>query len=246
MSFIVGFNLNHYLVLGADTRISYYPNNRLLYRDDETKIRTTSVGLITGAGLCDLLDPVKDRMAADEPPHTDAMRQIIREECVRAQLHFANHPDKRVHEALQTTGWMLTYITNSEQYFPAGLRVAVMGSSGKDNLFNLCLPGKATFLPFSGITKDQHAELMQMAEAGLRPWEQGKETLAENVVHHVSIIGRIIGRAAEMSEMVSPTFQIGIQTIFYDIGISNIFDVNNPDGFSISWRPNPDSVQGNE
>ncbi len=241
MSFIVGLNLEQYALLGADTRVSYYPGNRLVYRDDETKIRTTSVGLITGAGLCDLLDPVKDRMAVEEPPHTDAIRQVIREECREAQRRFANCPDQRVQESLQTTGWMMTYLTDTEQYFPAGLRVAIMGSADENNRFQLAPPGIPAYLPFSGITQEQYDELLKMLKDELRPWKQADESLSDNVVHHVGIIARVIKRASEMSEMVSPTFQIGIQTITFDVGISNIFNLDSPDDFGFQWVPKADT-----
>ena len=201
MSFIVGLNLEQYALLGADTRVSYYPGNRLVYRDDETKIRTTSVGLITGAGLCDLLDPVKDRMAVEEPPHTDAIRQVIREECREAQRRFANCPDQRVQESLQTTGWMMTYLTDTEQYFPAGLRVAIMGSADENNRFQLAPPGIPAYLPFSGITQEQYDELLKMLKDELRPWKQADESLSDNVVHHVGIIARVIKRALGLSRL---------------------------------------------
>jgi len=85
MTLIVGLHVEKYLVIGADTRVSYYPNNHFFFRDDEEKIRTTAMGLVTGAGLCDLLDPVKQRFADEVPPDTFAMQRIIQEERRRAE-----------------------------------------------------------------------------------------------------------------------------------------------------------------
>lgn len=136
---------------------------------------------------------------------------------------------------------MMTYITDSEQYFPAGLRVAIMGSADENNRFRLALPGIPAYLPFSGMTQEQYDELLKMLKDELRPWKQADESLSDNLVHHVGIIARVIKRASEMSEMVSPTFQIGIQTITFDVGISNIFNLDSPDDFDFQWVPKADT-----
>ena len=236
MTLIVGLNLEQYVLVASDTRVSYFIGDRLIYRDDEEKIKPTKVGLITGAGLCDLLDPVKDRMREEEPSHTDAMRDLIRQECSRARARFGHHPDQRVRNSLNTSGWMLTYITNSTQYYAPGLRIAMMGSADADNKFALVLPGKVGFLAFSGIREEQHAELHRLAIDNFRLWKQDQERLLDNLGYNAGVLARVIQRASEMSEMVSPTFQIGVQTLTYDIGISNIFDPNQPDSFAFTFQ----------
>jgi len=239
MSIIVGFNLQTYVILGADTRISFYPDNHFVYRDDEEKIQTTGLGLITGAGLCDLLDPVKERFAQEKPSDTSLMRQIIREEGRNAAAQFAGYPDPRVEESIKTTGWMLTYVTGSEQYFPAGLRLAVMSNSFKDDTFGLVLPGTSSFLPFAGITEAQHGELKAIVTDGqLRMWKPEKETFEDNLAHHVGLIVKVIVRASKMSEMVSPMFQVGLHSLANEIGISKILDPARSTSFELTWtRP---------
>lgn len=96
-------------------------------------------------------------------------------------------------------------------------------------------------MPFSEITQEQYDELLKTVEDELRPWKQADESLSDNLVHHVGIIARVIKRASEMSEMVSPTFQIGIQTVTFDVAISNIFNLDSPDGFTIDWVPKPET-----
>jgi hypothetical protein len=66
MTLIVGFNLGSYALVGADIRVSWYPNDQLCFRDDERKIRCIEMGLITGAGLVELLDPEKERLDSAE------------------------------------------------------------------------------------------------------------------------------------------------------------------------------------
>ncbi len=239
MSIIVGFNLETYLLVGADTRISYYPNGQFLYRDDEEKIQTTDLGLVSGAGLCDLLDPVKERFAKERPSDTVLMRQIIREECQKAATKFAGYPDPRVKQSINTTGWMLSYHTTSEQYFPAGLRLAVMSNRMQGDTFGLVLPGTCSFLPFAGITEAQHDELLAIATDGpLRLWDPDTEPFQDNLVHHVALIGQVILRASQMSEMVSPMFQVGIHSAAHELGLSTIFNPATNTGFTLKWtRP---------
>jgi hypothetical protein len=96
MKLIVGLHVEKHLVIGAGTRASYYPNNDFFFPDDEEKIRTTAVGLVTGAGLCNLLDPVKQRFADEVAPDTFAMQRSSKRRRRAEVVRFADYPDKRV------------------------------------------------------------------------------------------------------------------------------------------------------
>src|SRR5262245_53702327 len=102
MTLVVGFNMRHYALMGADTRVCYYPGGQLRYRDDAEKIRHTSMGLISGAGLCDLLDPVKERLEQNEITNTDQIRETILAERRFVEQWFTN-PDARLREAIDHT-----------------------------------------------------------------------------------------------------------------------------------------------
>jgi hypothetical protein len=50
MTLIVGLNLGAYTFIGDDTRVSYYANDQLCFRDDECNIRCIEIGSMTSAG----------------------------------------------------------------------------------------------------------------------------------------------------------------------------------------------------
>ena len=67
MTLILGANIGKYVLLAADTRVTWYPPDRpVFYTDDHTKIRMTKFGIIAGAGYVPLLDRVKQRFASDD------------------------------------------------------------------------------------------------------------------------------------------------------------------------------------
>lgn len=240
MTLIVGLHLEKYVLIGADTRVSYYPDNQFFFRDDEEKIRTTSIGLVTGAGLCDLLDPVNQRFADEAPADTYAMQRVIKEECQNAATRFAGCQDERVQGSLKTTGWMLTYHTNSTQYCPAGLRLCVMGTDDELERFRLAPSLTVALLPFSEITQEQFDELQQALTTGIRAWRHAAESFEANLTHHIRLIASTIYRASQMSEGVAPTFQIGVHTDGFEIAIANIFNPADPDApFTLNWRQPP-------
>jgi len=81
-----------------------------------------------------------------------------------------------------------------------------------------------------------------MLHDGVRPWDPDAEPFIENMGHHSAVIARLIKAASEMTEMVAPTFQLGVQTI-HECGISSIVG---PDGeHTWSWErdgePSPSS-----
>jgi hypothetical protein len=81
MTIAIGINLGRYVILAADTRTTYYPPfGKPLFRDDSEKIQKTGIGLITGAGLISLLDPVKTRLANESITNTNYIILFVREE----------------------------------------------------------------------------------------------------------------------------------------------------------------------
>jgi hypothetical protein len=109
MTLLVGINLGSYVVLGADSRVSWYDGNKFRFRDEEEKIQRTNLGLVTGAGLKDLLDPVKEHLATDrEINHTNQLEVMMREARDRFKSE-EEYSDDRVAEALDTTCWLFSY-----------------------------------------------------------------------------------------------------------------------------------------
>jgi hypothetical protein len=221
MTLVVGFNMRHYALIGADTRVCYYPDGHLQYRDDEEKIRHTSMGLISGAGLCNLLDPVKQRLEENEITNTDQIREAIRAERRFVEQWFPN-PDARLREAIAHTAWMLTYFhaEKPQSYADITLRLAITIPQD-DYKLGLFPADSGGMIPPSGLTPTEERELRDMCHDGIKPWNDEQEPVVENIAHHAGLIGRVIRRASELSEMVSASFQLGVQTI-HDTGISSI------------------------
>src|SRR5687767_2009789 len=81
MSTVIGINLGAYMLLAADTRVTFYPDTGPPYFEDgKSKIHNTRMGLIAGVGLGNLLDRVARRLSAEDPYHTDRIIEIIEEE----------------------------------------------------------------------------------------------------------------------------------------------------------------------
>lgn len=242
MTMVVGFNLGEYILIGADSRVSWYPNDRLVFRDDHSKIRHTSMGLISGAGLIDFLDPVKQRLADEEVEHTDRIREIILEERARLDDWEWRH-DRRVSKAIEGTAWMLTYVRPDDVEKPTvqglTLRLGVTVPD-QDYRFALCPVNDVLIIPPSEVSTGEPSEWREFCANRLEPYAgapySGASTeFIENVTHHVGVIAAIMQIVSEANEAVAPSFQIGVHTRWLDSGISNV--ISEPDyQCAIEWR----------
>lgn len=77
------------------------------YSDGHEKIHEITTGLITGSGLKELLDSVRDRLARHAITHTKEINAIIRDEIERIRDIPLMVED--LEEVLNTTGWIYTY-----------------------------------------------------------------------------------------------------------------------------------------
>lgn len=80
MTIAIGINLGLYAIFAAVTRTTYYRLGMPFFNDNSLKIQRTTMGLITGAGFCALLDSVKDKLANEEVTSTERVLGIIDEE----------------------------------------------------------------------------------------------------------------------------------------------------------------------
>lgn len=229
MTLVVGFNFGDYSLLGADTRVSWYINDELRYRDDELKICRTQLGMMSGAGLCQLLDPVKERLAEMEnAQNTDAVRALVAESRRRFVADLKHH-DARVEKALDTTAWMFTYVAKTGDSLT--LRLAVL-SSEHDALIGLWPPNSGGILPPSASTDEQQESWQRFLSENTRPYEPGISEIHSHVSHHAALIRRLITQVASVNDGVAESFQIGIHRLPLHIGISGIY---RPPDFSPDW-----------
>lgn len=82
-------------------------------------------------------------------------------------------------------------------------------------------PSDSGLIPPSGLTETEERELRDMCHGGIKPWDHEHEAPVDSIAHHAGLIASVMRRASELSEMVAPTFQLGVQTI-HDTGISSI------------------------
>jgi hypothetical protein len=219
VTLIVGMNLGSYALLGADTRVSYYPHDRLMYRDDSLKIRRIGMGLITGAGFGNLLDDVKGALDDDAIEHTDIIRDVVNREVEDWKRH-PWYQQTRVRKALDETGWMFSYVTGSlEQPDKCELRLAVLGTD--NGPLGLILKNKSWLFPPTGTTQEQGKEWFDFLKDSLRPLERDDD-LAKNIAHHIGCVYHIMEAGSEANEGVAKTFQIGIHVMPRAKWISNI------------------------
>lgn len=242
MTAIVGFNLGTYVLIAADTRVSYYPNGRLVYRDDEKKIRKTSMGIIAGAGLADFLDTVKERLEQEQITHTDRILEIVREE--RQALNGKPWSrDTRVQEALKTTAWMFTYlgVDSLENPTPGSAKLRLAMTLPEENYkIAFVLPGNAWVFPPTPATREQQERWHRFAADNLQPLDDGSP-LAPNITHHAAVATHLIREISGENAGVSPTLQIGLHFLPICTAISAILSDDNTE-CEWSWSGLPDDA----
>jgi hypothetical protein len=233
MTLIVGFNLGGFVMLGADTRLSSYPNEQLVYRDDTKKIENVECGLIAGAGLASLIDAVKTRIDDEELNHTDRIIDYMKGEVSYArQQPWSVHP--RVRDAIDHTGWMFSYVTMSDPNDPAtaAMRLAVLGASQEQ--LGLVGVNDVWLLPPTGTTEEQFWEWKRFAKNAIRPLSGAVEADAfgEHIRHHAECIDTLIHMVSDVNEGVAPTYQLGLHLMNPPFrAISNIIN----DTGTIEW-----------
>jgi hypothetical protein len=208
-------------MLAADTRVSWFPPDRpMAYRDEQTKISRTSLGLITGTGLISLLDAVKRRLDFEHVFPSDRIVAVAREERRRFEDDPRYQHDPRVAESLQTTGWLFTYFTPTDDGYR--LRLAVCHPATDYELALVNENAGFVMMP-AGATPDQVESISQWLQEDLVPLAELPD-LEKSIQHHALVAAAITRSVADEFDSVSRSFHIGIQTIDGSSGISPFID----------------------
>lgn len=217
-------NLGYYALLAADTRVTSCPPGQTpVWRDDEEKVQVTNLGIITGMGLCELLDPVKERLSAETLTNTDGILEIIRTERARIDARCPQESWLRPHIE-HVTSWMFTFVEcdNPNSPTPDSLRLRLAGCHPKDD-YDISLylpPAVAIGLP-NGITEERAAPIRQALADNFRPMRDWSE-FRDNLGHHVDLACAVIHALSEVSKSVSPYCQIGVHSIRLGTSVSEI------------------------
>ena len=181
------------------------------------------MGLITGMGLVQLLDPVKNQLSVEDPIHTDRIIEIIRQQRALADRRWPNDP--RIREALDhLTSWMFSYVTSSDPQHPTPdtvtLRLAVAHPRNGYQLGLYAAPCGAIGFPH-GIEPEEAESITKFLNNNIKQMS-GWSEFESTVSHNASLAAHIIQYLSEINEGVSPYFQIGVHSLLHGAAVSGI------------------------
>jgi len=233
MTAIVGMNLGDYVIIAADSRLTYYPPTRpSFFRDDKLKVKEVRSGLATGAGLGNLIDSVNERLDEEDPLHTDRIIDIIKEERETIPQDWLER--ELVRNSLEhETSWMFSYLTapNIESPTFDSFQLRLASSHPRDN-YTLCLyPPNTGALSLPGEVVPAVDFLHTELSDGIKPLNES-EGLQDNISHHVTLCVRIIHAVAAVNETVSRSVQVGVHVASRRFGLHI--------GVSELWAPGAD------
>jgi hypothetical protein len=245
MTLIVGMHLGSYVLLAADTRVTYYSNEIRMFRDDFTKIRRTSMGLVSGAGIVELLDPVQDRLKAETIAIIDRIVEIVQEQLTVVKKEpWAGHP--RNADAIEHTGWMCTFIGSDNSRDPPThpLRLGVVGA--KETLIQSIPFNDVFLLTPTGTTPEQWTAWYRFAKDNLQPLADKAEVadIARNIAHHARVARDLMERVSLANDGVAKTLQLGVHIYPFLTGTTGIIQADGE--ISFEWSNGDDPLPPDE
>jgi len=235
VTLVVGFNLGTYALMVADTRASHADGT---HADGDEKIQETDIGIISGAGLVDLLDPVKRRIAETRTlSHTTEILAIIREERERLE-GVSRLYDPRVLQIFEHTTWMFSYLAgeNPKTVDDMSMRLAIPHPKTGD--LHLALVNRCRILAPSGTTEEQAVDWLNRIDGHVRSLAHGDD-IWDNIWHHVRVGVTLLHDVAAVNSQVSKSFQFGIHSIPHDFFISEVMNVGDP----LAWKIMPERLK---
>ena len=111
MTLLAAINLGDVALIVSDKKESQIIDGIVVAsHTDAKKIIETDIGIITGSGWVDLLEPVKKAIANSRINHTDQVLELINNERNNVNTNPGLNSDQRTH-MLTTTSWVMTYRT---------------------------------------------------------------------------------------------------------------------------------------
>jgi len=198
MTILLGFAVDDFVMLGADTRATQSGPGGLIPIDDNTqKIFRTGVGLMAGAGWFDLVRSVVARM--ETPPESNYQAAaILREERDKTGLPLT---DPRI----QKTSWLLSYSTGDPSEVQTGL--AYCYSQNDYYPQSITAPDYFLVVPF-GMSEEPEAQLRSILARAVKTKVDIPES-KDLRGRYCGIIQDTVRCAATLCDSVSSTFQIG-------------------------------------
>ncbi len=223
MTIAIRIKFRSYVLLAADTRITDFPPDGGLSNPDDNfeKIYYTGLGIITGAGIVDLLYLVNKRLR--EIPQNQSIRgsellSIINFERLRLRRKLSPLSEKQI-EAINNTGWMFSSLMLKNEIYSVGLGLIYPSSPGW-RLEQLPDNTPFPFLP-PEANEAQRREIIISLKNLTKPIDQF-ETIEESIQYHGLQIAGLIYGLSQNFESISADCQVGAHTLDSRTGISKV------------------------
>lgn len=230
MTIAIGINLGLYAILAADTRTTYHKLGMPFYDDNSSKVQKTTMGLITGAGFCSVLDSVKSRLETEQIINTDSVLSIIKEESKKTQQTWQTHP--QIHSWMEQTGWIFSYTTllNNQPL----LRLGIFHPSISKDEFGIYEVGKPAIIFPVELDREKVEAIYDPILQKIKIPADSSE-LQSSVERNTAVIAAVINALQPHCPSISRRFQVGIHS-GGQLGISDLTDIQEDGTFSLSIK----------
>jgi len=221
MTACIGIAFGSYVLLASDTRTTWCYPDRPRHTDASQKIHRSGIGLVTGAGLVQLLDQVKDALKVNEVLHTDQIKRFVEEACQRVRRQFAYWGD--IETWVRRTAWLVSYGTVEEGRYM--VRLALLRAPERHKKVEIEI-----LAPMHGICLlppevDDHAdELCRRLTEDLHPISDFASP-QEHFEYHRLLMLKCMAGFAQTLEFVSQAMHLGIHTDSGQCEISERIDL---------------------
>lgn len=194
MTCILVAHLGSDVVVAADKRAVQYNDDGTLtvHSDDVQKIVQTGVGLITGAGMVGMLDPVKSALKGVSFGDPFDVLDLI--QAARRRYSEVHSDSSRLEEDLRKTSWVFTFL-DVDSKGQAVTRVAYyLQSHNADSLrelgsgYVLCMPGGFTYKQADEVRN----QLQEVVTSSLNsyPYAQAKQAIIKYMLHLMNEVSK--------------------------------------------------------
>lgn len=228
MTICIGFNFDDYSLLCSDGRVTWGGEPGASIEDDRQKVYRWPRGLVTGAGLLQLLDMVRTRLDTDLIEDTTQFRQVIREERDNLRNIFANrYSTDQIEGWITSTSWFISYLTEMEG--EPICRVAIINEGldaefGEYDSVHLIEPNTCWLIMPKEANTEQ-AENFQVTCTTFMKTLSEFETINEHIQYHQSVAAGLIRTASSQYHSVGSQIQIGVQPKFGQVEVSELVDI---------------------
>lgn len=199
VTILLGFVVDDFVMLSADTRASQLgPEGLILFDDDTQKIFRTGFGLIAGAGWYNLVHNVIDRLQ-DPPASNVETAEMLRQERDKTGIPST---DPRI----DNTSWLITYGTGAPEIERIGLAYCHPQADYSPQAIQS--PGYFLLKPW-GMSDEAESSLRLLLDRTVK--ESAKICdLNERRRLFATVIESTVRKAAKMCNSVGSRFQIGL------------------------------------